>query len=137
MICSDYIAAGSETVRPGDLELLSRSEFENVRRRVAENEKAPQRILAALSKDECVDIRIAVGLNRATSADVLNCLVMDESVDLRYALAETHYLPLGILQILTEDENSYVRMRAMRTISAFNRSVIRFNPKSAYVRAIG
>lgn len=116
-IMTNYIQAGACDTAAEDLSYLAKSRHAIVRRRVAENEESPEKVLRTLSKDRSAEVRMAVGLNKACPVDLIKNLSEDESPDVRYRIASTSYIPLTILKLLVKDTNPHVAKRAKETLS--------------------
>jgi hypothetical protein len=111
-INTDYIRAGSDDVSAEDLQILASSEITAVRRRVAENEKTPEAVLASLAKDKSAEVRMSVASNKSTPMSIVTQLASDENADVRHLLASTSYVPKHLLRQLADDANPHVAQRA-------------------------
>lgn len=114
--CPSYLLAGNTEVAPEILEQLSKSVFESVRRRVAENVHHELPIAIRLLKDKSTEVRIALTENTELLPYIAVDLSHDESSDVRYALAENYNTPTAVLEQLSLDENPYVASRALTTL---------------------
>ena len=108
--------AGHPDTSEDELEVLSRHEHHHIRRRVAENDRTPVKVLMLLARDEHAEVRVGVAEHPRTPQEILDRLAADESLEVRHSLAENHNLPMSILLRLAEDENPYVSHRAWRTL---------------------
>ncbi len=111
-----YVTAGSLYSSEDCLLQLADDPLASVRRRVAENCRAPIAVLLKLATDPSSEVRIAVAENPRTPESVLEKLVNDFSVDVRYGMAENAMLPEHHLAVLCNDENPYVAHRAKSTL---------------------
>lgn len=114
--CPSYLLAGNVDVSPEILDQLSKSIFESVRRRVAENSHNALPIAIRLLKDKSIEVRIALTENKELLPFIALDLAHDESSDVRFALAENYDTPITVLELLAQDENPYVASRALRTL---------------------
>lgn len=99
------------------LDHLSKSSFEEIRARVAENPSSSHSAMRRLAYDESPRVRAALAENTNICAELIELLYTDEHPDVRYTLAESHHIPRNVLEKLTNDENPYVAHRAKRTLN--------------------
>ncbi|HMY03546.1 MAG TPA: hypothetical protein PL112_19380 [Candidatus Obscuribacter sp.] len=117
IVHNDYIRAGAIDTSTEDLATLANSELMTVRRRVADNERAPQAVLSTLARDKEPEVRMSVALNRSSDPQLLTLLSCDEHADVKYRMASTSYIPKHLLRQLAEDKNPHIANRAKTTLS--------------------
>lgn len=88
---------GGPNVSASILEVLSNSDDNYVRQRVAEHKKTPAHIIARLSNDKQQSVRVAVARATSTPKALLRVMASDPSVYVRTALARNDRLPPNIL----------------------------------------
>lgn len=116
-----YIKAGKADIEKNELVSLAFSTDCRIRRRVAENPRAPKNILRVLSKDSDAEVRLAVAGNPSTPEQVLRELARDADPTVRHGIAEDPRTPEGVLLSLAQDENAYVSCRAVKTLARLSR----------------
>lgn len=112
-----YIAAGGLDTATHRLEKPSRSRYDRVRMRVAENPRTPPYILERLASDNNPDVRVAVATNTSCPPALMQQLACDGDIVVRHGLAQDINTPPEILEQLSEDDNAWVHTEARKTLN--------------------
>lgn len=115
-VSNEYIRVGRPEVSDNTLNGFVICGEDEVRRRIAESDKATPELLATLCEDESSSVRKAVAANVNAPVEVLINLVVDKDPDVRFSMAENHNLHPTLLQKLTCDDNPYISCRAKETL---------------------
>lgn len=104
---------------PQRLQTLSQDPDWHVRREVASNRKASEKILFELARDSRAEVKITVATNLATAEGVFMVLAKDKDINVRSVVARFEFVPEKVLDYLANDPEVDIRIEVAR---AFNTS---------------